>query len=172
MLIKEAKEILKNAGYILEDTDDWDEADIPAGAGEVGRKQFIKAHKAAHDTLNNKTWNTGVWVIRISACPLDEDHVDAANEQLLGYITEDGKVTKKLNDSCYLNYDQCEKLAARYTEYDGDIFANNKYKKLFKKMFHITDEDMYIIIRTGTIVNGKFNYSNLDDLDGYSGLDL
>ena len=171
MLLREAKEILKNVGYIVEDTDDWDEADMPAGVDKSGRKQFMKAHKA-HDNLNDKTWNTGVWVIRIAACPLDEEHVDAVDEQLLGYITADGNVTKKLNDDCLLNYVQCEKLAARYTEYDGSIFANNKYQKYFKQKFHITDKDIYIIIRTGTIIDGKFHYDNLDELDGFTGIDL
>lgn len=171
MKLDEAKQILKNNGFILEDTDDWDVADMPAGAGELGRKQFMKTHNA-HSNLNDKIYNTGVWVIRLSACPLDDEHMDAVNEQLLGYITADGNVTKKLDDSCYLNYDQCEKLAARFTEYEGDIFANNKYKKFFKQKFHITDKDIYIIIRTGTIIDGKFHYLNLDELDGYTGLDL
>ena len=171
MLLEEAKNILKHAGYLLEDTDDWNEADMPAGVGERGRKQFIKAHNA-HDNLNDKTWNTGVWVIRITACPLDDTHMDAADEELLGYIMADGNVTKKLNDNCLLNYVQCEKLAAHYTEYEGSIFPNNKYKKYFRQKFHITDEDMEIIIRTGTIINGKFHYENLDELDGFTGLDL
>lgn len=171
MLFKEAKEILNGRGFILEDTDEWDEADMPAGAGDRGRKQFIKAHNA-HDSLNDKTWNTGVWVIRVTTCPLDEDHVDAVDEELLGYIMADGNVTKKLNDNCLLNYEQCEKLAAHYTEYDGSIFANKKYDKYFKQKFHITDKDMYIIIRTGTIIDGKFHYSNLDELDGFTGIDL
>ena len=28
MLLEEAKEILKNAGYLIEDTDDYDDADL------------------------------------------------------------------------------------------------------------------------------------------------
>ena len=171
MRLDEAKEILKNAGLIVEDTDDWDEADMPGGAGESGRKQFMKAH-SAHDNLHDKTWNTGVWVIRIATAPLDDSHMDAADEQLLGYVTADNKVTKKLNDSCYLNHDECEKLAARFTEYDGSCFASKKYEKYFKQKFHITDKEMRIFIRTGTIKNGKFHYSNIDELDGYTGLDL
>lgn len=141
---------------------------MPAGAGEGGRKQFMKAHNA-RDNLHDKIWNTGVWVIRISTY---KRHTDTVDERLLGYITVDGKFTKKLDDSCYLNYNQCEKLAERLTEYYGSIFANNKYKKLFKQMFHITDKDTYIVIRTGTIVDDKFHYMNLDELDGYTGLDL
>lgn len=34
MDLKEAKQILRNAGYIVEDTDDWDEADMPIGTSK------------------------------------------------------------------------------------------------------------------------------------------
>ena len=44
MELNEAKKILNNAGFILEDTDDWDEADMPAGMSDKDRAEMAKKH--------------------------------------------------------------------------------------------------------------------------------
>ena len=46
MLIKEAKEILNSRGFILEDTDDWDDADLPAGMTQKQRRDWARKHNA------------------------------------------------------------------------------------------------------------------------------
>lgn len=50
MLLKEAKEILKSLGYkvIKEDTDDWDEADMPIGKSDMARSHNER-NKGAKD---------------------------------------------------------------------------------------------------------------------------
>lgn len=46
MDLKEAKQILKNIGFILEDTDDWDDADLPAGMTQKQRREWTRKHNA------------------------------------------------------------------------------------------------------------------------------
>lgn len=55
MELNEAQEILKKAGFILEDTDDWDEADMPASFTKKNREETVKRH-------NGRNWysSTGV----------------------------------------------------------------------------------------------------------------
>ena len=50
MRLDEAKEILKKAGYLVEDTDDWDDADLPAGMTQKQRRDWARKHNA---TLEN-----------------------------------------------------------------------------------------------------------------------
>ena len=49
MLLREAKEILKKAGYLVEDTDDWDDADLPAGMTQTQRRKWAHRHNATLD---------------------------------------------------------------------------------------------------------------------------
>ena len=44
MKLNEAKKILKNAGYLVEDTDDWDDADMPIGTPKQ-RADRVKSEK-------------------------------------------------------------------------------------------------------------------------------
>ena len=53
MDLNEAKKILKNAGYLVEDTDDWDEADMPIGTPKQ-RADRVNKHSSFHD-LDHKT---------------------------------------------------------------------------------------------------------------------
>lgn len=62
MKLTEAKEILKNAGYIVEDTDDWDDADLPAGMTQKQRRNWARKHNATTEDDfrkfgGNKRWN-------------------------------------------------------------------------------------------------------------------
>ena len=54
MELNEAKKILKNAGFILEDTDDWDEADMPAGMSDKDREEMAKSIMIEEQTQNLK----------------------------------------------------------------------------------------------------------------------
>ena len=48
MDLNEAKQILKNAGYIVEDTDDWDEADMSIGTPKQ-RADRVNKHSSFRD---------------------------------------------------------------------------------------------------------------------------
>ena len=50
MNLREAKKELEEHGYIVEDTDEWDEADMPVGT-PTQRKKMVDAHKDAHKSL-------------------------------------------------------------------------------------------------------------------------
>ena len=56
MLLSEAKKILKNAGYLLEDTDDWDDADLPAGMTNTQRKKWAHRHNQTMSRDFEKFW--------------------------------------------------------------------------------------------------------------------
>lgn len=62
MNLYEAKQILKNAGYIVEDTDDWDEADMPIGTSK-SRADRVNKHSYFRD-LDHKTTDALVFNIR------------------------------------------------------------------------------------------------------------
>jgi hypothetical protein len=57
MELNEAKEILKKNGFILEDTDDWDEADMPAGMSDEDRAEMAKKHNDRRTDLAPETHN-------------------------------------------------------------------------------------------------------------------
>ena len=59
MLLSEAKKILKNAGYLLEDTDDWDDADLPAGMTQSQRRKWTHSHNSTFDKDFEKLWKKG-----------------------------------------------------------------------------------------------------------------
>lgn len=62
MNLREAKKILKKAGYIVEDTDDWDEADMPIGTPKQ-RADRVNKHSFLRD-LDHKTTDALVFNIR------------------------------------------------------------------------------------------------------------
>lgn len=62
MNLNEAKQILRNAGYIVEDTDDWDEADMPIGTSK-SRADRVNKHSFLRD-LDHKTTDALVFNIR------------------------------------------------------------------------------------------------------------
>ena len=62
MTLNEAKQILKNAGLIVEDTDDWDEADMPIGTSK-SRVDRVNKHSSFRD-LDHKTADALVFNIR------------------------------------------------------------------------------------------------------------
>ena len=57
MELNEAKQILRNAGYIVEDTDDWDEADMPIGTPKQ-RADRVNKHSSFRD-LDHKYTDAG-----------------------------------------------------------------------------------------------------------------
>ena len=62
MNLREAKEILNKAGYVLEDTDNWDEADMPIGTSK-SRVDRVNKHSYFRD-LDHKTTDALVFNIR------------------------------------------------------------------------------------------------------------
>lgn len=59
MFLNEAKEILKSHGFILEDTDDWDDADLPAGMTQAQRRKWTHRHNSTFDKDFEKLWKKG-----------------------------------------------------------------------------------------------------------------
>lgn len=62
MKLNEAKQILKKAGFICEDTDDWDEADMSIGTSK-SRADIVNKHSYFRD-LDHKTTDALVFNIR------------------------------------------------------------------------------------------------------------
>ena len=100
MQLDEAKQILRNAGYIVEDTDDWDEADMPIGTPK-SRADRVNKHSFLRD--------------------LDHKYTDAANFNIKNLF--DGveknlmKVYKKVEMEAF-NYDdegKCQIVSYYYT---------------------------------------------------------
>ena len=56
MLLEEAKEILNKAGYLLEDTDDWEDTDLPAGMTQAQRRKWAHRHNSTLDRDFDKYW--------------------------------------------------------------------------------------------------------------------
>ena len=75
MNLNEAKQILKNAGYIVEDTDDWDEADMPIGTPKQ-RADRVNKHSSFRD--------------------LDHKYTDAANFISLPFTSRLGALVMPL----------------------------------------------------------------------------
>ena len=58
MLLDEAKEILKNTGYLLEDTDDYDDADLGINTKSKRYTSFDKRMRDKHRNHNYYDYNT------------------------------------------------------------------------------------------------------------------
>ena len=102
MNLNEAKQILRNAGYIVEDTDDWDEADMPIGTSK-SRADRVNKHSYLRD--------------------LDHKYTDAANFNIKNLFDGVEKELKKV-------YKKVEMEASDYDEDDVikvQLFADDWY---------------------------------------------
>ena len=116
MNLREAKEILNKAGYVLEDTNDWDEADMPIGTPKQ-RADRVNKHSYFRD--------------------LDHKYTDAANfniKNLFDGVEEKlKKIYKKVEKDAY-DYDEEEKCQlVRY------YYTFNKKRYNLKVLYR--DED-------------------------------
>lgn len=151
MNLSEAKQILRRNGYrIVEDTDDWDEADMPAGMSAKDRAAMVDKHEDEYRDLYYKKDEYGVWVLRVLATTDNED-------AFLGYLTPTFEIVKDVRDA-YMNYNQADDIYRKYTVWDE---VKGKLKKEFRKKF---PEYKTFWLEPGTIKKGKFYYHNIGKL--------
>ena len=137
MELHEAKQILRNAGYIVEDTDDWDEADMPIGTPKQ-RADRVKKHEYFRD--------------------LDHKYTDAANFNIknlfYGVEKELKKVYKKVEIEAS-DYDDVERN--QFVRY---YFKYNKSSYLLEVMYY--DEKGVIVMQ---IIDEDAIGANTDTFD-------
>lgn len=122
MRLDEAKQILRNAGYILEDTDDWDEADMPIGTPKQ-RADRVNKHSSFRD--------------------LDHKYTDAANFNIKNLFDGVEKELKKV-------YKKVEMEASDYDDEDKSQIVSYYYtfkKKEYDLKVRYYDEDDVINVR-------------------------
>ena len=116
MTLNEAKQILKNAGLIVEDTDDWDEADMPIGTPKQ-RADRVNKHSFLRD--------------------LDHKYTDAANFNIKNLFDGVEKELKKV-------YKKVEMEASDYDDEDKSQIVSYYYtfnKKQYNLKVLYRDED-------------------------------
>lgn len=122
MRLDEAKQILRNAGYILEDTDDWDEADMLIGTPKQ-RADRVNKHSSFRD--------------------LDHKYTDAANFNIKNLFDGVEKELKKV-------YKKVEIDASNYDD-EGKCQIVSYYYTFKKKQYHLKvryyDEDDVIKVQ-------------------------
>ena len=163
MKLNEAKHILKNNGYILEDTDDWDAADRPAGMPLAIRKRASEDRDWKRDDLYTKRSNAGIWFIKVivSTDSYDEEKDEYIDDYALGYLRPDGTISKTYNDSCMLNYSQCQDMLDKYARRpDGP--AKPSFEKKLLQQYKITDKLASIYLLSGTVKKGNLYLRNLE----------
>lgn len=122
MNLNEAKQILKNAGYIVEDTDDWDEADMPIGTPKQ-RADRVNKHSSFRD--------------------LDHKYTDAANFNIKNLFDGVEKELKKV-------YKKVEMEASDYDDEDKSQIVSYYYtfkKKEYDLKVIYYDEDDVIKVQ-------------------------
>lgn len=122
MNLNEAKQILRNAGYIVEDTDDWDEADMPIGTPK-SRADRVNKHSFLHD--------------------LDHKYTDAANFNIKNLFDGIEKKLKKI-------YKKVEIEASDYDDKNKSQLVRYYYtfnKKLYNLEVLYRDEDDVINVQ-------------------------
>lgn len=174
MKLDEALSKLRAAGaqLIKEDTETHDDEEFPLilrrreirnKADKEGRNLNDKEWKEidkldrqidkipdANRSLMSKINRSGIFAIKVIASS-DEDRT-------LGYLRNDGTVSRKFNDDCMLSYDACWDFDETYTVFHGDQ-VKPRYEKAWKEQFKITDKKTSIFLKIGVIKNGKF-YAN------------
>jgi hypothetical protein len=161
-LLDEALETLKNIGAtITEDTDDWDDADRPAGMSLAARRRAADNRDWTRDDLETKRARAGIWVIKVivSSDAYDEEKDEYVDDYTLGYLKPDGTVSKTYDDKSMLNYRQCQELIDKYARYpDGP--AKPSFEKKLLQQYKITDKQASIFLSPGTVKEGKFHLFN------------
>lgn len=132
MKLEEAKNLLNNKGYILEDTDDWDEADMPVSFTKKNREETVKRH-------NGRNWysSAGVDARANKHDDLEDKKREAYNFNMKNFFNgvlnglknSYKKVTQEPGD-----YDDDEKY--QFVRY---WFTNNKTVYCLEVMYY--DED-------------------------------
>lgn len=155
MNLSEAKQILKNAGYLIEDTDEWDEADMPIGT-PTQRKKMVATHNDAHKRLWDKKYAApGLWVIRVTAEDKDDD--GDYYDKLLGWLTPEFKVVKDVNKAI-MNYDQVDAIFQKYIDYWEK--PTGKLKEAIISQF---GKLKGVYTEPGTFKKGKFFHKNIGE---------
>lgn len=122
MNLREAKKILKRNGYIFEDTDDWDEADMPIGTPKQ-RADRVNKHSSFRD--------------------LDHKYTDAANFNIKNLFDGVEKELKKV-------YKKVEMEASDYDDEDKSQIVSYYYtfkKKEYDLKVIYYDEDDVIKVQ-------------------------
>ena len=137
MELNEAKQILRNAGYIVEDTDDWDEADMPIGTPKQ-RADRVKKHEYFRD--------------------LDHKYTDAANFNIKNLFYGVEKELKKV-------YKKVEIEASDYDDVESNQFVRyyfkyNKSSYMLEVMYY--DEKGVIVMQ---IIDEDAIGANTDTFD-------
>lgn len=122
MNLNEAKQILRNAGYIVEDIDDWDEADMPIGTPK-SRADRVNKHSFLRD--------------------LDHKYTDAANFNIKNLFDGVKKELKKI-------YKKVEIDASDYNDENKSQLVRYYYtfnKKTYNLKVLYRDEDDVINVQ-------------------------
>jgi len=162
--VNKAIKLLESVGYIVEDTDDWDDADRPAGMSLASWRRAADNRDWTRDDLEAKRAHAGIWAIKltVSTDAYDEEKDEYVDDYTLGYLRPDGTVAKTYTNDCMLNYRQCQDLIDKYARYkDGP--AKPGFEKALKQKFKIKDKQATIFLSPGTIKRGKFHLFNLED---------
>lgn len=138
MELKEAKNYLNSKGYILEDTDDWDEADMPVSFTKKNREETVKRH-------NGRNWYSSAGVdARANKHDDLEDKVRQAYDfniksLFYGLKKELQKYYKKVDLKATDYDDEKKSQLVRY------YFKYNKNSYMLEVMYY--DEDGVIVIQ-------------------------
>ncbi len=138
MRLDEAKEILTNAGFLLEDTDDWDEADMPASFTKKNSEETVKRH-------NGRNWYSSSGIdARANKHDDLEDKVRQAYDfniksLFYGVQKELQKYYKNVTQEASDYDDEKKSQLVRY------YFKSNKNSYMLEVMYY--DEDGVIVIQ-------------------------